>query len=259
MIFDQGSGSPLIVIPGVQGRWEWMTPALRELQKHFRTVSYTLCGDIGSGERFDPAIGFDNYIRQLDSVFLKAGIERAALCGVSYGGFIALRYAAVRPMRVTSLILVSSPTPGWVPNERQRTYLARPWRSAPAFVATTPMRLWPEIRAAYDTGTERLAFAASHAARVLAAPMNPARTAARVRLQQGIDFAPDCAQVKAPTLIVTGEDELDQIVPAAVTRGYQALIPGAQYEKMERSGHIGLVTRPKDFATIVTRFLEREP
>ena len=236
-----------------------MTAALDELGKHCRAISYTLCGDAGSGAKYDPALGFDNYIRQLDSLFLALGIEQAALCGVSYGGFIALRYAALRPMRVTSLILASSPTPGWVPDDRQRKYLARPWMSAPAFVATAPMRLWPEIHAAFDTWPRRLAFAATHSVRVLAAPMHPARMAARIRLQQGMDFTPDCALVRAPTLVLTGEDDLDQVVPAAVTRGYQTLISGTQYEKIERSGHIGLITRPKDFAKIVVRFVESKP
>jgi pimeloyl-ACP methyl ester carboxylesterase len=82
--------------------------------------------------------------------------------------------------------------------------------------------------------------------------------AAKVSLQQGLEFAPDCARFGIPTLVVTGEDELDQIVPVSGTRRYQALIPGAQYEKMERSGHIGLVTRPKQFANIVGRFLADE-
>jgi pimeloyl-ACP methyl ester carboxylesterase len=236
-----------------------MAPALEELGKHCRAISYTLCGDSGSGAEYDPALGFDNYIRQLDSLFLTTGIEQAAVCGVSYGGFIALRYAALRPMRVTSLILVSAPTPGWVPNERQRWYLTRPWVSAPAFVATAPVRVWPEIYTAFDTWPKRLAFAASHGLRVLAAPMHPARMAARVRLQQSMDFMPDCARVRAPTLVLTGEDDLDHVVPAAVTRGYQTLIPGTQYEKIDRSGHIGLLTRPKDFAKIVMRFVEREP
>jgi pimeloyl-ACP methyl ester carboxylesterase len=258
LIFDQGRGKPVIVVPGLQGRWEWMTPALEELRKHCRAISYTLSGDVGSDAKYDPALGFDNYIRQLDWLFLTTGLEQASLCGVSYGGFIALRYTALRPMRVTSLILVSSPTPGWVPNERQRQYLARPWLSAPAFVATAPMRLWPEIYAAFDTWPKRLAFAATHGVRVLAAPMHPARMAARMRLQQGMDFAPDCARVGAPTLVLTGEDDLDQVVPAAITRGYQSLISGTQYEKIERSGHIGLITRPKDFAKIVVRFVERE-
>ena len=128
-----------------------MKPTLRELQKRCHTVSYTLCGDIGSGAKFDPAFGFDNYVHQLDDVFRRAGMEGAAVCGVSYGGFIALRYAAVRPERVTSLIFASSPAPGWSPTERQQQYVAHPWRSSPAFVVNAPFRLWPEICAAYDT------------------------------------------------------------------------------------------------------------
>ena len=120
-MFDQGTGPPLIVIPGVQGRWEWMTPALRELQKRCRTMSYSLCGDIGSGTRFDPELGFENYIRQLDAVFERDG-RRA-------GGALrrlvrrlrraALRGAAARA-RVARSILVSAPAPGWAPSERQR-------------------------------------------------------------------------------------------------------------------------------------------
>jgi len=131
-VFDQGKGTGLIVIPGVQGRWEWMKPALTELAKRCRVMSYTLCGDFGSDMKFDPALGFDNFIKQLDQVFDRTGLERAALCGVSYGGLIALRYAALRPERVTSLVFVSAPAPGWVPNDRQQRYLAHPWRSTPA-------------------------------------------------------------------------------------------------------------------------------
>jgi 3-oxoadipate enol-lactonase len=255
-LFVAGSGAPLVVIPGIQGRWEWMKPALHELQKRCRTVSYSLCGDIGSGSKFDSELGFDNYMHQLDDVFARSGLERAALCGVSYGGFIALRYAARRPERVSSLIFASSPAPGWTPTDRQRKYVSHPWRSSPAFVVNAPLRLWPEIRAAYDTWSDRVRFSARHGARVLAAPILPPVMAARVTLQQNIDFAPDCAQVKAPTLVVTGEDHLDKIVPTEITRRYAELIPGAQYARLERTGHIGLLTHPQRFAEIVSGFID---
>ena len=254
-MFDAGRGEPLIVIPGIQGRWEWMKPTLCELQKRCRAVSYTLCGDRGSGMKFDPDLGFNNYLRQLDRIFEQTGLERAALCGVSYGGFIALRYAATRPERVSSLIFASSPAPGWVPTDRQQQYVRHPWRSTPAFVVNAPLRLWPEIRAAYDTPAERLFFSLRHAVRVISAPILPPVMAARVTLQQDADFAPDCAQVKAPTLIVSGEDGLDKIVPAEITRRYRQLIPGARYVQMARSGHIGLLTHPARFADIVTGFI----
>ena len=254
-MFDKGSGPPLIVVPGIQGRWEWLKPVLLELSARYRTISYTLAGDFGAEMTYDPAQGFDNYLRQLDDIYERTGIERAALCGISYGGFIALRYAATRPERVNSLILASSPSPGWTPNELQRRYVRRPWLSSPAFVATAPVRLAPEIYAAYDSWLARVKFAAVHTARVIAAPMIPSVMARRVQLQQAMDFAPDCARVTAPTLIVSGEEHLDRVVPVPVTRRYEALIAGARYEKMERTGHLGVLTRPKRFACIVGEFL----
>jgi len=254
-MFDKGEGPPVIVIPGVQGRWEWMVPGLRALSKRCRTLSYTLCGDVGSGMTFDRALGFDNFVRQIDDLFERTGLQKAAICGVSYGGFIALRYAAARPERVTSLIFVSAPAPGWTPSQRQAWHIARPWLSTPAFLLSAPLRVWPEIRMAFDSSGAAVRFAVRHGLRVLAAPVIPASMAAKVRLQQAIDFQPESARVKAPTLVITGEDGMDTVVPTDATRRYQQLIPGAKFERLERSGHIGLITRPERFAEIVSGFV----
>ena len=255
MPYDNGSGPPIVVIPGVQGRWEWMKPALDVLSEGCRAISYSLAGDFGAGVKRSPEAGFDAYLEQLDDVLERARLERAAVCGISYGGVIALRYAATRPGRVSALILVSSPAPGWTPNERQQQCISRPWLMTPAFVATGPSRLWPEIAAAFDTWQGRVGFALRHALRIAAAPAIPPLMASRMRLQQQLDVAPDCARVHAPTLVVSGEPHLDRVVPAEVTRSYAALIPGARYEMMERTGHIGLVTRPVRFSTLVCGFV----
>ena len=90
-MFDRGHGPPLVIVPGVHGRWEWMKPALDKLAGSCRTISYSLCGDIGSGQHLDPEQGFDNYLRQLDAVLDRSGVEKVALCGVSFGGFVALQ------------------------------------------------------------------------------------------------------------------------------------------------------------------------
>lgn len=254
-MFDRGSGPPLVVIPGVQGRWEWMAPALDALAARCRTISYSLCGDFGSGRTLDAARGFDNYLRQLDDVLDDRGLERAAICGVSYGGLIALRYAATRPGRVSALVLSSAPAPGWVPTEQQQRWVKRPWMSAPAFVLTSPGRLLPEIRRALPDWRRRTAFTLRHVLRVAAAPMKPPLMASRVTWTQKMDFRPDCDRVTAPTLVTTGEEGLDRVVPVPITRRYCALIAGARYELIERTGHIGLLTRADRFAEVVGEFV----
>jgi pimeloyl-ACP methyl ester carboxylesterase len=204
----------------------------------------------------EPGLGFENYLRQLDSVMDEAGVERAAICGVSYGGLVALRYAATRPERVSALILVSSPAPGWTPTAQQQRWIARPWISTLPFVATSPGRLLPEIAAALPRWRDRVAFSARHVLRITAAPIKPPLMASRITWTQQMDFAPDCARVKAPTLVITGEERLDRVVPAAVTRRYATLVADARHETIERSGHIGLLTRPERFASLVCEFVE---
>src|SRR5512138_1106003 len=102
-MIDIGRGNPIVLIPGIQGRWEWMLPAIEALGARARTISYPLCGEWGSGCRLNEARGFENYLLQLDAVLERAGLQQAALCGVSYGGLVAVHYAAQRPERVSAL------------------------------------------------------------------------------------------------------------------------------------------------------------
>ena len=72
-------GPPLVLIPGIQGRWEWMRPAVDALAKHFRVISFSLCRRADQRLRFDPALGFDNYVAQVDACSTQADVERAVI------------------------------------------------------------------------------------------------------------------------------------------------------------------------------------
>lgn len=244
-MFDEGSGPPVVVIPGVQGRWEWMRPALRALSARCRVISYSL----------GAATTFDDLVAQLDGVLDSKGVTAAAICGVSFGGIVATRYAAARPERTSALIVVSTPSPAWTPSPSQARHLARPWRSTPAFLASSPGKMWPEIAAAIDGWPSRLRFCAEHLGRIAAAPIVPAEMAARLRLSPGMALAADCARVRARTLVVTGEPDLDRVVPVSSTREFVGLVRGATYVVMEHTGHIGLVTQPDRFGQLVGEFV----
>jgi pimeloyl-ACP methyl ester carboxylesterase len=257
IVIDLGKGSPIVLIPGIQGRWEWMLPAVRALAARARVVSYTLCGDRGSGCRLNEERRFENYMAQLDSVFEEAGLREAALCGVSYGGLIAVHYAARHPERVTALVLASAPGPRWRPDQRVMKYLRAPRLLAPLFVVRSPRVVAREVAAALPGRRDRWAWQRRHVLRVLRAPFSPVRMAQRVRFALDVDFTGDCGRVTAPTLVVTGEEALDEIVPIETTRDYLACIRGAKHVTFEGTGHIGLVTQPARFAQIVCEFVEQ--
>jgi pimeloyl-ACP methyl ester carboxylesterase len=254
-LIDRGSGPPLIVIPGYQGRWEYHEPAISALAERFRVISFALAGERASGLRFDEARGLDNYVDQIIAVMRDRGVERAAICGISYGGLAALRFAATVANRTSALVLVSAPGPGWYLKRRHQMYLRLPWLFVPLFLAETPVRLRQELTATFPTWRRRAAFAAGQSMNLFTAPVSVGRLAERARLLLRLDVERDCARVSAPTLIVTGDRALDRIVPVNGTERYAQLIGGAQHVVMENTGHLGSNTRPQEFTRVVHAFL----
>ncbi|MCC7124439.1 MAG: alpha/beta hydrolase, partial [Acidobacteria bacterium] len=203
MVIDRGHGDVVVLVPGIQGRWEWMAPTVECLAQRHRVLSYSLADEPSSGCACDPGDGFASYVRQLEQVLDEAHVHTATIVGVSYGGLIASEFAARHPERVSRLVLASALPTDWTPDARARFYLRAPRLLSPVFVATSPLRLQPEVRAAFPHLTARLRFMARHGARVLRAPTSPVRMARRVRWAEAYHFAAPAA-IAAPTLVLTG-------------------------------------------------------
>ena len=54
---------------------------------------------------------------------------------------------------------------------------------------------------------------------------------------------------------MTGEPQLDRVVPVASSLEYVKLIAGARHVTLPRTGHMGLVLRPEAFADAVSAFV----
>ena len=63
-IVDTGSGTPIVLIPGLQGRWEWMRPTVDALAKHHRVITFSLCDERTSPFPCNDAKAFENYIER---------------------------------------------------------------------------------------------------------------------------------------------------------------------------------------------------
>jgi pimeloyl-ACP methyl ester carboxylesterase len=255
-IVDRGGGTPVVVIPGVQGRWEWMAPAIDALAKRCRVVTFSLADEPTSGGRFDEGHGFACYVDQVREALDAAGIREATICGVSYGGLIAAAFAARYPARTSSLVLVSALPAGWHPNARVRFYLRAPRLLMPLFMVAS-LRMYPEIAAANDGVATGMAAALRHCGRVVTHMFSPSRMARRVGLLPSVDLRQELSTVTAPVLIVTGEPPLDRVVPVTDTHEYLQLWPDAHVATIARTGHLGLITRPAAFANVVVPFAER--
>lgn len=244
----------MVLVPGIQGRWEWMRPCADGLSEEGRVLTTSLPGEPGSGFRLGPDTDFDVHVEQLDAVFDRGGITSAVLCGVSFGGWVSVRYAALRPERVSALVLASAPGPSFKPDTRQQYYIRAPRLLLPAFAVTSRQRLRPEVDLALPFAPERRAFLRGQMIAMARYPISPSRMARRISLALGTDFESSARAVSAPTLVITGEPDFDRIVPVPSTRQYLSLIPGARGAVLEQTGHLGCVTRPHEFARLVRSF-----
>ncbi len=192
---EHGHGAPLVFLPGLQGRWEYAAITVDALARHFRVITGSLCDEPSSGGAFDPTRGLDTYGEHVAALMDAAEVRRAMVCGLSFGGLVALNIAARFPERVTSLVLASTPGPGFHLRRRHEIYAKLPWLFGPAFLVEMPFRAGPEIRRAIPDRRARLAFGWSMVRTGLRAPLSLARMAARARAIASFDLAGDCAQI----------------------------------------------------------------
>ncbi|HEV8346540.1 MAG TPA: alpha/beta hydrolase [Vicinamibacterales bacterium] len=239
------AATPLILVPGVQGRWEYMRPAVDALSREFRVLTFSL----GAARTLDDFVA--QVARRLDDNH----VDRAVVCGVSFGGLIAVRFAAVHPERTSALVLASTPAPRLRLRRRHQLYLRCPWIFGPLFFAEAPWRLHAEIVSAMPSWRARWALRLGVLRELPGAPVSFSQMAARARMVSTTDLTTDCLRVTAPTLVVTGERALDHVVPVDGASEYARLIPNARAAVIERTGHIGSITRPDAFAALVRDFV----
>jgi 3-oxoadipate enol-lactonase len=252
---ERGSGEPVIFIPGLQGRWEFMRPTVDALSETLKVITFPLGDEPSAEARFHRKRGIDAYVAHIESILDAAQIERAPFCGISFGGLIALRAAATLPNRVSALVLASTPGPLFHLKARHKVYARVPWLFGPLFAAESPSRMKAELDVAFPGESDRRRFVRRQMRTFREAPLSASRMARRALLIESYDRAADCARVTCPTLVVHGEPALDFVVDANGTAGYGQLIRGARVVMMERTGHLGSITQPLRFAEIVSGFL----
>lgn len=269
-IVERGQGDPLVLIPGIQGRWEYVRPTVDALAEHYHVITFALADEPSAGvvAADDARPGhatagtsrtagtLDPFTRHVKAVLDELGIRRAIICGISFGGLVALRFAACCPERTQALVLVSTPGPRWHLRARHQVYARWPRVFGALFLAETPWRVRDEVRTALPDRVARRRFAREQLRTLLTAPLSVSRMASRARLVALHNRLEDCAAITSPTLVVHGDPSLDHVVHVGGTAEYATLIGGARTARLEDTGHLGSLTRPREFATMVRRFLD---
>jgi len=225
------------------------------LSKYCRVITFSLADEPTSGAQFDESAGIWSYVQQVNDVMDAAGIRTATICGVSFGGLIASSFAARHADRVSGLVLASALPPSWRPDARALFFMRAPRLLSPLFCVAS-LRMCPEIFAAKGRWPGA-SFAVQHASTVLANMFSPRLMARRAGMVASLNVEQELARVRCPVLVMTGEPTLDRVVPVAMTREYHRIWPHATEAVLERTGHLGLITKPEEFAKLVSSFADR--
>lgn len=246
-----GAGPPLLLLhAGLMDRRMW-DPHWPVLSERFTAIRYDARG---FGQSVDPDRPYSLHGDALE-VLESAGVERAAVVGVSMGGATALDLALAAPSRVSSLVVVSSGPSGW---EHSPEHLRQLEAADEAFergdlaaANELEMRIWVDgpVRSPDRVDRElRAQIAASN--RVLL------ERAAQIE-HEPFELEPPASErlheLRLPILVVTGE--LDQ---PSVLDGAFAIIAatGARHVEIADAGHQPNLERPREFLEALLIFLE---
>jgi pimeloyl-ACP methyl ester carboxylesterase len=240
----EGSGEPLVLVPGMDGTGRLFYRQVPLLARSFRVATYALRNDASS-----MATLVDDLERVIVAVAPETG--RATVVGESFGGALAMSFALARPGQVDRLVVLNS-FPYFAPQFRLR--LARyglgliPWGALSLIRRATAFRL----HSAHTHRDEIRRFMQMTAAASRAGYLN------RLQLLMSYDLRGRLHELRPPTLFLAADQ--DHLVPSVTqARLMAARVPNATVRVLEGHGHICLIAPDVDLAEILSSWRTTAP
>ena len=237
----EGDGTPLVLVPGLNGTGELFYRQIPSLRRRHRVATYTLRDDAPTLEALA-----DDLAHVIDEV---APVERRAIVvGESFGGAVALTFALTHPDRVSALVIVNSFAHL---NSQLRLRLAIAGLTVVPWRAIGPMRRLTAFRL-HSRQTNR-----AEIDRFIALTARATRRGyvGRLRLLREYDVRHRLHEVRHPTLFVAADG--DHLVPALTQAQYMAdRVAASRMRVLNGHGHVCLIAPNVDLATILDEWRE---
>ena len=181
-----------------------------------------------------------------------AGLDRAVLAGLSWGGMTFMRAALQAPERVAALVLIDTSAD---PERRLESIRIRGLEllfRRFGFLNTIERAIIKALLGR-TARRERPEIAADLASRFR--QWNPEGLARAVRavILDRKSILHDLARISCPTLVIVGEE--DQATPPACSERIVRRIPGARLVRIARAGHLSALEAPMEVNRVMRSFL----
>jgi len=179
-------------------------------------------------------------------------VERAVLCGLSWGGMVSMRMAFAQPQRVAGLALLDTSARA-EPLKRRARYramvpLLRAFGMPRWFVAR---EVAPKMYGATALA-ERPSLVDDLTRGVNAHPRDGVAEAAMAIMMKRRDVSERLASIRAPTLVLCGRE--DRATRPAESEHIARAVPGAKLVLVDRCGHISTLERPDEVTRALVDF-----
>ncbi len=201
-------------------------------------------GTSAVGDVLSMSSAADRCLQALDA----AGVDRAVVCGLSMGGYVAFELWRRARERFVGLILANTRS-GADSDEGsagRRSLAERLLAEGNGFLVESPPPLLSDHASDDQRRWVRELIAGQPAASIAAASLGMAERP---------DSTPDLATIDVPTLVVTSDG--DTLIPAAMTSPMAGQIPGAELAVIEGAGHLSNLEAAGAFDELLARHLDR--
>jgi pimeloyl-ACP methyl ester carboxylesterase len=251
---DQGSGKPIVLIPGMEGTKEFWQLQRESLARRYRTISFEY-----PRRRASLSTTVAHYANAVIRVLDELAIAEAAVFGESFGGLIAQELATSHPKRVAALALCNTLDRPAFDHFGLNMFTLATAVHMSAFALPMSLRRpilrWVGKHRGFvldaSAGNERLIdYILEHGTRHgLSANLDRMIAGAKAH------YSDKLPSVTAPTLILRGVE--DRIVSLATMERIRARIPGAELALIAGGGHCCQMTMPDDTNRVLASWLER--
>jgi pimeloyl-ACP methyl ester carboxylesterase len=242
---DHGSGPALVLLhpfPFSRLIWSGVGDALA---RHFRVIAVEARG-FGDSPLPPGPTRIADLADDVAAVLQQLGVARAAVLGMSMGGYTALAFAAQHPDRLAALVLCDTRADADPPAMRAARdgAIARiRGQGVDAYLpGSMPRLLSPEAPPALHAHI--LARAEDRAASLIAGIE---------ALRDRPDRTQDLARIRCPALAVRGAG--DQVTPVEAMQALSGGISGARLVTLPGAGHLSHIEAPGPFLDAVLPFL----
>lgn len=255
---DQGNktGPALVLIHGSNASLFTWEPWAKRLGNTYRIVTMDLPGHGLTGAVPNHDYSQEGMVTFVDEVVTKLGLTKFALGGNSMGGGVVARYAEEHPDKVSALILVDAGgEPGKMGDKIPLAFrIARMPVLNQIVLHVTPRNL--VVEGLNDAIVRKEIITPAMIDQYWDfARMEGTREATRERFQLPFtnDVKAHIADIKAPTLILWGEN--DHLIPVASAYAFHKDIPGSKLIVYPGTGHIPMEEVADRSAADVRSFL----